>query len=161
MVGALTALVLPLVEGQSQGWPLWTWVTLGGAAVLAVFAGFRGVALRRRGIAPLVDIEPMRARPVGAGQLGQFVLFTGMAAYFLVLALYLQDGRGLGALASGAVFTAVAVPYMVGTRSAVRVLGPLRRPGRDRPRGADLRRGARRWCWWRSPRSAWAVRCSG
>ena len=63
VVGALTALVLPLVQGQSQGWPLWTWVTLGGAAVLAVLAGFRGVALRRRGIAPLVDVEPMRAVP--------------------------------------------------------------------------------------------------
>ena len=66
-----------------------------------------------------------RARPVGAGQLGQFLLFTGMAAYFLVLALYLQDGRGLGPLASGVVFTAVAVAYMVGTRNAARVLGRL------------------------------------
>jgi MFS family permease len=65
----------------------------------------------------------MRSRPVGAGQLGQFLLFTGMAAYFLVLALYLQDGRGLGPLASGTVFTAVAIPYMAGTRNAARVLG--------------------------------------
>ena len=48
--------------------------------------------------------------------LGLTVLFTGMASFFLVLALYLQDGRGLGALASGVVFTAVAVPYMIGTR---------------------------------------------
>jgi MFS family permease len=117
--------VLPLVQGQSQGWPLWTWVTLGGAAVLAVLTGLRSAALRRRGIAPLVDVEPMRARPVGAGQLGQFLLFTGMAAYFLVLALYLQDGRGLGPLASGAVFSSVAVPYMVGTRNAARILGRL------------------------------------
>jgi MFS family permease len=45
----------------------------------------------------------------------QGLLFVGMASYFLVLALYLQDGRGLGPLASGAVFTLVAVPYMVGT----------------------------------------------
>jgi len=123
VVGTLTALVLPLVQGQGQGWPTWTWVMLGAAAVLAGLAGYRGVALRRRGIAPLVDVTPMRSRPVGAGQLGQFLLFTGMAAYFLVLALYLQDGRGLGPLASGTVFTAVAVPYMVGTRNAARVLG--------------------------------------
>jgi EmrB/QacA subfamily drug resistance transporter len=125
VVGTLTALVLPLVQGQSQGWPAWTWVTLGAAVVLAGLAGYRGVALRRRGTAPLVDVKPMRSRPVGAGQLGQFLLFTGMAAYFLVLALYLQNGRGLGALASGAVFTVVAVPYMVGTRNAARVLGRL------------------------------------
>jgi MFS family permease len=125
VVGALTALVLPLVQGQSQGWPLWTWVTLGAAAVLGTLAGLRSAALRRRGIAPLVDVEPMRVRAVGAGQLGQFLLFTGMAAYFLVLALYLQEGRGLGPLASGAVFTAVAAPYMVGTRRAAGVLSRL------------------------------------
>ena len=81
-----------------------------------------------RRAAPPRDRSPRRRRadarrPVGAGQLGQFLLFTGMAAYFLVLALYLQDGRGLGPLASGTVFTAVAVPYMVGTRNAARVLG--------------------------------------
>ena len=125
VAGTLTALVLPLVQGQGQGWPLWTWLTLAGAAVLAALTGWRGVAVRRRGGAPLVDLAPMRSRPVGAGQVGQFLLFTGMAAYFLVLALYLQEGRGLGPLASGTVFTAVAVPYMVGTRNAARVLGRL------------------------------------
>jgi MFS family permease len=125
VVGALTALVLPLIQGQSHGWPVWTWLMLGAAVALAVLAALRGAALRRRGIAPLVDVAPMRSRPVGAGQLGQFLLFTGMAAYFLVLALYLQDGRGLGPLASGTVFTAVALPYMAGTRNAAMVLGRL------------------------------------
>jgi len=125
LVGTLTALVLPLVQGQSQGWPLWTWLTLAGAVGLAALTAVRGVALRRRGILPLVDVAPLRARPVGYGQLGQFLLFAGMAAYFLVLALYLQDGRGLGPLASGTVFTAVAVPYMIGTRNAARILGRL------------------------------------
>ena len=125
VVGALTALVLPLVEGQRQGWPLWTWLTLAAAVVLGALAAMRGRSLRAQGAAPLVDAEAMRSRPVAAGLLGLTVLFTGMAAYFLVLALYLQDGRGLGALASGAVFTAVAVPYMVGTRNAAQVLGRL------------------------------------
>jgi MFS family permease len=122
VVGALTALVLPLVEGQRQGWPLWTWLCLGGAGVLADLAWVRGRSLRGKGIAPLVDLEPLRHRPVGVGLLGQAALFTGMAAYFLVLALYLQDGRGLGPLASGAVFTVVAASYMVGTRDAASLL---------------------------------------
>ena len=123
VVAALTALVLPLVEGQRQGWPLWTWACLGGAVVLGGLAAGRSRVLRGRGVAPLVDLEPLRSRPVAAGMLGLAVLFTGMAAYFLVLALYLQDGRGLGALASGAVFTAVAVPYMVGSRYAAVLIG--------------------------------------
>src|SRR4051812_8536849 len=72
VVGALTAVVLPLIQGQSHGWPLWTWGFLAGAAVLAGLAGLRGAVMRRRGIVPLVDVTPMRSRPVGAGQLGQF-----------------------------------------------------------------------------------------
>lgn len=123
VVGALTALVLPLVEGQRQGWPLWTWLCLAGAVVLGDLAYLRGRALRRSGVPPLVDPVPLRNRPVGVGILGLALLFTGMAAYFLVLALYLQDGRGLGPLASGAVFTVVAASYMVGTSEAAALLG--------------------------------------
>ena len=123
VVAALTALVLPLVEGQRQGWPLWTWASMAAAAVAAGLAWARGRALRGAGIPPLVDPAAFRSRPVAAGILGQLTLFTGMAAYFLVLALYLQDGRGLGPLASGAVFTAVAASYMVGTRTAATLLG--------------------------------------
>ncbi|GAA1792599.1 MFS transporter [Nocardioides hankookensis] len=122
VVGALTTLVLPLVEGQRQGWPVWTWVCLAGAFVLGDLAYLRGRALRRRAISPLVDPTPLRNRPVGVGIAGLALLFTGMAAYFLVLALYLQDGRGLGPLASGAVFTVVAASYMVGTAEAAALL---------------------------------------
>ena len=118
VVAALTALVLPLIEGQRQGWPLWTWASLVGSVLLADLAWLRGRALRRRGVRPLVDPDALGSRPVRAGLAGQAMLFTGMAAYFLVLALYLQDGRGLGPLASGAVFTIVAAAYMVGTADA-------------------------------------------
>lgn len=121
-VSMLTALVLPLVEGQRLGWPAWTWICLGGAVVLADLLYLRGRALRRRGIRPLIDVEPLRARAVGVGMAGQTLLFLGMASYFLVLALYLQNGRGLGPLASGLVFSIVAVSYMVGTGRAVRLL---------------------------------------
>jgi MFS family permease len=117
-VGTLTALVLPLVEGQRQGWPAWTWICLVGSVVLGTLGYLRGTMLRRRGVRPLIDIAPLRNRPVGFGLAGQALLFTGMASYFLVLAIYLQDGRGLGPLASGVVFSIVALAYMFGTREA-------------------------------------------
>jgi EmrB/QacA subfamily drug resistance transporter len=111
----LTALLLPLLEGRRLGWPLWTWLSLGGALVAALFAVARSRRLLRRGSRPLVDPAAFRSRTVRVALGCQALLFAGMASYFLVLALYLQNGRGLGALASGAVFTLVAVPYMVGT----------------------------------------------
>jgi hypothetical protein len=35
----LVALLVPLIEGQEKGWPLWTYLTLaGGAVLIAIFA---------------------------------------------------------------------------------------------------------------------------
>jgi MFS family permease len=115
---ALVALMLPLLEGRRLGWPAWTWTSLGASVVLAALVGLRVRALHARGRRPLVDVRPMRSRPVALGSLAQTMLFLGMASYFLVLGLYLQQGRGLGPLASGAVFSVLAVAYMVGTRRA-------------------------------------------
>ena len=133
VVGALTALVLPLVQGQSQGWPLWTWRDPRRCRGARRLAGSGAPRCAVGGSRRWSTSSRCARRPVGAGQLGQFLLFTGMAAYFLVLALYLQDGRGLGPLASGTVFTAVAVPYMVGTRNAAARARPVRRPRRRSP----------------------------
>jgi EmrB/QacA subfamily drug resistance transporter len=111
----LTALLLPLLEGRRLDWPLWTWLSLAGAVVAAVLTVVRSRVLLRRGVRPLVEPEAFRSSTVRIALACQALLFVGMASYFLVLALYLQNGRGLGALSSGAVFTLVAVPYMVGT----------------------------------------------
>jgi EmrB/QacA subfamily drug resistance transporter len=111
----LVDIVLPLVEGRQHGWPAWTWLCLGAAPItLGLFAAHQR-RLSRRGGAPLLDPALFRERAFSAGLVTQLVFFSSMASYFLVLALYLQNGRGLGALSSGAVFTLVAVPYMVGT----------------------------------------------
>ncbi|HEV3127628.1 MAG TPA: MFS transporter, partial [Solirubrobacteraceae bacterium] len=42
----------------------------------------------------------------------------GQASFFVVLALYLQQGRGLHALGSGLVFTILAVSYLVASVAA-------------------------------------------
>lgn len=117
----LLALLLPLLEGPRLGWPLWTWLSLVASVVLAEGLVFRSRALLRRGADPLLRIVLTGPRILKAGLLQQFVLYLGMASFFLVLALYLQVDRGLGALESGEVFTIVAVAYVVGTRVTAEV----------------------------------------
>ncbi len=123
----LTALLLPLLEGRRLGWPLWTWLSLAGALVAAVLTVARSRAVLGRGGRPLVEPEAFRSWNVRVAITCQALLFVGMASYFLVLALYLQNGRGLGALSSGAVFTLVAVPYMLGTGNQRRLAARLGR----------------------------------
>ncbi|MFD4532819.1 MFS transporter [Kitasatospora sp. NPDC058397] len=143
---ALTALVLPLIQGPAQGWPLWTWLCLGGA--VALLAGFVVHQHRTRtrataaatgsgsgsgsdfgsgsgSAAPLVDTRLFRTRAFGAGLLAQLAFWLGQASFFLVLALYLQLGRGLDALGAGLVFTAIGLGYLLTSNATHRVAARL------------------------------------
>jgi predicted MFS family arabinose efflux permease len=115
---ALTALVLPLVDGREQGWPAWAWASLGLAPVLV--AGF--VALQRRRAVPLVDPRWFRDRTFRVGTAAQFGFWCGQASYFLVLALWLQAGRGLSALEAGLVFSVLATAYLAASMRAPALL---------------------------------------
>jgi EmrB/QacA subfamily drug resistance transporter len=113
VTAALLAVVLPLIEGRQQGWPEWSWLSL--AASVPLFAIFVLYESRRSraGRSPLVDMTLFRQRAFSAGLLSQLVFWTGQASYFLILAVYLQNGRGLNALGAGMVFAAVGAGYMV------------------------------------------------
>jgi MFS family permease len=112
MTLALTALVLPLVEGRQYGWPAWSWLSLAAAPVLLrLFVAWQR-HLSRRGGAPLLDPALFRVRALSAGLLTQLAFWCGQASFFLVLALYLQQGRGLDPLQAGLVFAILAVGYL-------------------------------------------------
>jgi len=116
---AVTAVVLPLVEGREHGWPLWTWLSFAAAPVLG--AGFvahqRGRAVAGR--APLVDLTLFRLRTFAVGSLTAMTFSLVPPSLFFVLALYLQQGRGYSALFSGTVFVAVGVGYFAALLVAV------------------------------------------
>ncbi|MBV8217396.1 MAG: MFS transporter, partial [Solirubrobacterales bacterium] len=57
-------------------------------------------------------------RTFTAGLLTQLAFWCGQASFFLVLALYLQQGRGLSALDAGLVFTIMAVAYVAASAQA-------------------------------------------
>ncbi|MCK9878848.1 DHA2 family efflux MFS transporter permease subunit [Frankia sp. Ag45/Mut15] len=115
----LVGLVLPLVEGQEQGWPVWCWISLAAAAVLTVVAV---VHLRRRaarGEHPLLDPALFRGRTFSVGLVAMTVYFLAMGSFFFLLALYLQQGRGLSPLESGLMFLALGGGYFASSLSAV------------------------------------------
>ena len=118
VTAALVALVLPLIQGRSQGWPLWTRACLAGSAVL--FAGFGAHQHRLSGRdgSPVVHTGLFRERAFTVGIAAQLAFWLGQGSFFLVLALYLQQGRGLDALASGVVFTAIGTGYLATSMTA-------------------------------------------
>jgi EmrB/QacA subfamily drug resistance transporter len=119
VTAGLSAVVVPLVLGRQHGWPLWTWLSLSAAPV--ILGGF--VAQQRRlartgSGAPLLDLDLFSDRAFSAGLLAQLVFWCGQASFFLVLALYLQQGRGMSALSAGLVFTILAASYLAASLKA-------------------------------------------
>jgi EmrB/QacA subfamily drug resistance transporter len=109
----LVALVLPLVEGRQSGWPLWTWLSLAAAPVLLALLLADQRRSARRGGTPLLDLSLFADRSFSAGLLTQICFWAGQASFFVVLALYLQEGRGMRPLSAGLVFTVLAGAYSV------------------------------------------------
>jgi len=124
---SLTAVVLPLVEGQQHGWPTWTWLSLGAAPVL--LAGFVAHQRHRRatGRAPLVELNLFRDRTFSVGSLASLTFSVVPPAFFFILALYLQEGRRCTPLFSGAVFIAVGVGFLAAMLTAERMTARLGR----------------------------------
>jgi EmrB/QacA subfamily drug resistance transporter len=118
---ALVALVLPLIQGRAQGWPLWTWLCLAGAAALFTLFGAHQRQLGAVGGDPLVPAALFRDRAVTAGFLAQLVFWSGQGSFFLILALYLQQGRGLSALVSGGIVVVIGASYLVASSRAHRI----------------------------------------
>ncbi len=118
VTAGLTAIVLPLIEGRQHGWPSWTWVSLAAAPVILGGFAIYQRRLARAGGSPLLDLRLFADRTFSAGLVTQLVFWCGQASFFLVLALYLQEGRGLTALQAGLVFTVLAVAYLVASMAA-------------------------------------------
>ncbi|MER6735957.1 MFS transporter [Streptomyces puniciscabiei] len=108
----LLAIVFPLVEGREQGWPAWSWVCLAAALPLLGAFAVRQHRLERQDRAPLISLTLFRERAFSVGIVIILGFFAAMASFMLVLALYLQDGHGLSALGSGAVFGALGIGYV-------------------------------------------------
>jgi EmrB/QacA subfamily drug resistance transporter len=127
VTAGLVAVILPLVDGRQAHWPAWSWALLAAAGpILAGFAGHQ-TWRRRHGKTPLVDLSVLADRTVGAGLVATGVFYAAMASFFVVLGLYLQEGRGLSALGSGAVFTVIGAGYLGASMVPQSVMGRLGR----------------------------------
>jgi MFS family permease len=98
---SLLLVVIPLVLGQPDGWPTWSWVAL--AASAPCFVTF--LALERRivrgGGAPLVNVHVIAAPPVAWSLLTLLLAVGTYYSLLFTLAQYLQQGLGHSALVSG------------------------------------------------------------
>jgi EmrB/QacA subfamily drug resistance transporter len=112
LTAALVAILLPLLDGRQQGWPPWSWACLAaGPVILGLFAVHLRRAARHAGH-PLLDPAIFAVRAFRAGVACQLLFYCQTAAGYLLLALYLQEGRGLSPMKAGGVFAVLAAGFI-------------------------------------------------
>ncbi|MEV5970857.1 MFS transporter [Streptomyces sp. NPDC051921] len=119
---SLLTLLAPLTEGRAAGWPPWTWIAL---AVFPFAAGaFWWVELRtdRRGGVPLVPPSLLGLVPLRRGLAVVLPLSLGFSGFMFVIAVALQQGLGMGAVASGLALVPMAVAFFAASLAGPRVV---------------------------------------
>src|SRR4051812_30704375 len=106
---AVLLLVLPLVLGHEEHWPLWGWLSL--AASGPAFLGFVLVErrLHRRGGSPLVSGRVLRAPGLLVGAAAFFVAMINYAGYLFTFAPHPQSGLGGSARDAGPALAPAAI----------------------------------------------------
>jgi MFS family permease len=113
ITACLVAVVLPLVDGRQEGWPAWSWIALGSSVPLAIAFTAHQRRKAARGGVPLLSPRVFASWPLRAGLITQTAFWCQQAASYLVIGLYLQQGRGLSPLAAGGVFAVLAAGYLL------------------------------------------------
>lgn len=118
----LGALIVPLIEGREAGWPLWSWLSLIAAPLLAGLFWRYETRLAKAGGAPLLDPVALRAPGLGRALLVA-LLFYSIGSFFLLFSVYLQEALRATALQAGLVFLPFGAGFLLGPLST----SPLRR----------------------------------
>jgi EmrB/QacA subfamily drug resistance transporter len=110
-VPAVFLVVLPLVLGREEGWPVWAPICIiAGIGLVPVF-----VLLERhvtaRGGDPLLRLEVLRAPGLPSALITLSLMMIAYAGFLFSFALYLQAGLGDSALRAGLTFTPAAALF--------------------------------------------------
>ena len=119
----LTALLVPLTEGHSLGWPWWTWAMIALAVVLGAVTFVVEQRAERRGEIPLLPPSLLRLPSMSRGLVMVFAFSIGFGAFMFVFALTVQDGLHADALHGGLAILPMAVLFFLGSVFAPRLIG--------------------------------------
>ena len=124
---SLVALLVPLIQGQQDGWPLWTYLSIGGGiALVAVFAVWE-LSVSRRGREPLVPPRLFAHASFTGGVVLALVYFAAFTSIFFTISIFWQAGLGHTALESGLVSIPFAIGSIVGSSLSNRLAQRLGR----------------------------------
>jgi len=125
--GGITAVLVPLIEGQQEDWPLWTWLSLAGGIVLLVLFALWEIFMDRRKKTPLVPPRLYKHASFVFGTILALIYFAGFVSIFFTLSILWQAGLGHTPLDAGFVSLPFALGTIVGSSQSSRLAGRIGR----------------------------------
>jgi EmrB/QacA subfamily drug resistance transporter len=111
----LVAVIYPVIEGRSLGWPAWGWVMLGvGLVILVLFVLHQRRRERRDGSA-LLPITLFSDRGFSFGLITQATFQGAMNAFSITLLIYVQSALHFSALGAGLTLLPFSIGAFLGT----------------------------------------------
>jgi hypothetical protein len=118
----LTALLAPLTEGHSLGWPWWTWLLIGLAVVLGAATFVAEKKTEARGEVPLLPPSLLKLPSMSRGLVMVLIFSMGFGSFMFVFALTIQDGLHNDALRGGLAIVPMALLFFAGSFVAPRLI---------------------------------------
>jgi MFS family permease len=113
LAAAVSLFTVPLVLGQEEDWPLWSWLSLAASVLcFALFCAYES-RLARRGGAPLIAPRVLRHPGIGLAIFRITAVMALNGGFLFALTLHIQGGLGYTALHAGLTFTPTAVAFGV------------------------------------------------
>ncbi|WP_405486451.1 MFS transporter [Streptomyces sp. NBC_00096] len=119
----LTSLLLPLTEGRSAGWPLWTWVSLTVFPFAAVAFYLTERRADRLGRTPLVPPSLLRLDSLRRGLVMIVPFSIGFSGFMFVIAVVLQQGLHMGPVQAGLALVPMALAFFAASLAGPRLVG--------------------------------------
>ncbi len=127
LAGSLVAILVPLIQGQDAGWPLWTYLSIIGGVVLLVAFAFWERRVAARGDEPLVPPHLFSHPAFTGGTILALVFFAAFTSIFFTISILWQAGLGHTALESGLVSIPFAIGNIIGASQSDRLAQKLGR----------------------------------
>ena len=111
LAAALGSLVVPLVMGHEEHWPVWGWVLLGASVLLFALFGLVESRVAARGGSPLIRGRVLRSPGLLAAGSALFLIMCCVGGIMFAVAMHVQAGLGLSPLDAGLVFLPMSVGF--------------------------------------------------
>jgi len=119
--GGIALILVPLMLGRTEGWPLWTWACLLASIPVLALTVVWERALATRGGEPMLDLELLRNSVFVRGLVVSVGVFSSFFSFMFTITLVLQSGLGLRPLEAGIVFTPLGLAFAAASIASPRI----------------------------------------